>query len=87
MARLLGVSVIAARNVEEVVGASQAMVTCTPSRQPVVDPAFLHPGLHITAMGADLPEKRELMADVCERADLALSQATLHGLGIEIPLN
>jgi ornithine cyclodeaminase len=70
MGDLLSVEVVAARSVEEVVTQSQAVVTCTPSRQPFVDPAFLHPGLHITAMGADLPEKQEIMSPVFARADM-----------------
>ncbi len=70
MTQLLGVEVIAAQNIEEVVTKCQAMVTCTPSRQPFIDPIFLHPGLHITAMGADLPEKQEIMSEVFAKADI-----------------
>lgn len=66
----LKVEVIAAKNVEEVITSAQSVVTCTPSKVPFVDSAFLHPGLHITAMGADLPEKQEIMSDVFARADI-----------------
>lgn len=66
----LGVTIIPARSVKEVFQASQVVVTCTPSKTPFVDPTFLHPGLHITAMGADLPEKQELYPKVFEKADI-----------------
>ncbi|HEY3380580.1 MAG TPA: hypothetical protein VGK32_02370 [Vicinamibacterales bacterium] len=53
---------------ELLVRESQVVVTCTPSRQPVVKAEWLHPGLHITAMGADIPEKQELESGVLARA-------------------
>lgn len=70
MRRILEVEVIAAVDAEQVVRESQFLVTCTPARRPYIKAAWLHPGLHITAMGADLPEKRELAAGVVGRADL-----------------
>ncbi len=70
MGALLSVEVVAAQSVEAVVTQSQVVVTCTPSRQPFIDPAFIHPGLHITAMGADLPEKQEIMSEVFDKTDV-----------------
>lgn len=49
---------------------SDIVVTTTASRRPFVSAEGLHPGLHITAMGADAPEKQELDAAVLRRADL-----------------
>jgi ectoine utilization protein EutC len=54
---------------ETLVRESDLVITCTPSREPVVRAAWLHPGLHITAMGADIPEKQELDSEVLRRAD------------------
>ena len=54
---------------ETLVRESELVVTTTPARSPVVDAAWLHPGLHITAMGSDLPGKRELDPEVLRRAD------------------
>jgi ornithine cyclodeaminase len=54
---------------ETLVRASDVVITCTPSRTPIVRAAWLHPGLHITAMGADVPEKQELESAVLGRAD------------------
>jgi ornithine cyclodeaminase len=72
MAEILGVEVISASGPEEVVRSCDTVVTCTPSRQPYVRTEWLHPGLHITAMGADLPEKQELASEVAGRADIVV---------------
>lgn len=53
---------------ETLVRGSDLVVTCTPSRHPIVEAGWLHPGLHITAMGADVPQKQELHAEVLGRA-------------------
>ena len=45
------------------------MITTTPSREPIIQPEWLHPGLHITAMGSDLAGKQELAAGVLAAAD------------------
>lgn len=70
MTPLLGVEVVKAANVEEVVRNSQVVVTTTPSKSPHLRAAWLHSGLHITAMGSDAEEKNELEPAVLGRADL-----------------
>ena len=45
---------------ERVVRDSQLVITTTPSREPVLKAAWLHPGLHITAMGSDQGGKNEI---------------------------
>jgi ornithine cyclodeaminase/alanine dehydrogenase-like protein (mu-crystallin family) len=55
---------------ETLVRESDVVITCTPSHTPLVRAAWLHPGLHITAMGADVPEKQELESECLRRADL-----------------
>ena len=54
---------------EALVRESDLVITTTPARSPIVDAAWLHPGLHITAMGADLPGKQELDSEVLRRAN------------------
>jgi ornithine cyclodeaminase/alanine dehydrogenase-like protein (mu-crystallin family) len=39
---------------------SQLVVTTTPSQEPVLKAAWLHSGLHITAMGSDQAGKNEM---------------------------
>jgi ectoine utilization protein EutC len=70
MADQLGVEIIAAASPEQVVRESQVVVTTTPSRRPLIQADWLHPGLHITAMGSDAEVKQELAADALLRADL-----------------
>lgn len=70
MAPLLGVEVVKAENVETVVRNSDVVVTCTPAKEPYLKAEWLHPGLHITAMGTDSEDKQELYAAALARADL-----------------
>lgn len=70
MAPRLGIEVVAARDAETVVRNSDVVVTCTPSREPYLKAEWLHPGLHITAMGTDSEEKQELEATALGRADI-----------------
>lgn len=48
---------------------SQLVITTTPSRSPVLMAAWLHPGLHITAMGSDQGEKNEIDPQALMAAD------------------
>jgi len=70
MAPALGVEVVQVQDAETVVRGSDVVVTCTPSREPYLKAEWLHPGLHITAMGADSEEKQELHASALGRADI-----------------
>ena len=56
----LGVEARAVADAEEVVAESQLVVTTTPARTPVIRAEWLHPRLHITAMGADQAGKNEI---------------------------
>jgi ornithine cyclodeaminase len=64
------VETVACADAAQVVRESDVVVTSTPAREPYLKAEWLHPGLHITCMGADLPEKQELEARVLPRADL-----------------
>jgi len=66
---VLSVEVLKANSAEEVVRNSDVVVTTTPSREAYLKPEWLHPGLHITAMGTDGEEKQELFPGVLARAD------------------
>jgi ornithine cyclodeaminase len=69
MTQELGVEVIKTDSPEEVFRQSQFVATTTPSRKPYAKAEWLHPGMHITAMGADGEHKQELFADVLGKAD------------------
>lgn len=64
----LGVEVVVAASAEHVVRSSQLVVTTTPASEPVIRAEWLHPGLHITAMGSDTPGKHELEVECLYRA-------------------
>ena len=54
----------------QLVAECQLVVTTTPARAPVLSAEWLHPGLHITAMGSDQPGKNEIDPEALARADL-----------------
>ncbi|MFT4670779.1 MAG: ectoine utilization protein EutC [Pseudohongiellaceae bacterium] len=64
----LGLVVRVSDSVEHLVRSSQVVITTTPSSVPIVNHDWLHPGMHITAVGADLAGKRELASGCLERA-------------------
>ncbi len=70
MAAELGIEVQAVGGAEELVRASDLVVTTTPSHVPIVRAEWLHPGLHITAMGADAEHKQELDPVIFAQADV-----------------
>ena len=70
MVPVLGVEIVKAKDAETVVRGSDIVVTTTPAHEPYLEAEWLHPGLHITAMGSDSEEKQELHAQVLGRADL-----------------
>lgn len=65
----LGTEVVVCDAAEHVVRESQVVITTTPARRPVVSADWIHPGLHITAVGSDGPDKQELDAAILARAD------------------
>jgi ornithine cyclodeaminase len=69
MKQELGVEVMISDSPEEVFRQSQFVATTTPAREPYAKAAWLHTGMHITAMGADGEHKQELFADVLGKAD------------------
>lgn len=62
----MGIEVDAVSDPERLVAESQLVVTTTPARMPLLKAEWLHPGLHITAMGSDQAGKCEI--DPCALA-------------------
>ncbi|SON55622.1 ectoine utilization protein EutC [Hartmannibacter diazotrophicus] len=68
------------------VAESQLVVTTTPARESILKADWLHPGLHITAMGSDQDEKNEIepaalvaaTAYVCDRISQCEKLGELH---------
>ena len=57
-----------ASSAEQAVKEADLVITATPSREPILRAEWLKPGVHITAMGSDGPEKQELFPEVLARA-------------------
>jgi ectoine utilization protein EutC len=70
LARSLGIEARAEADPARLVAESQLVVTTTPAREPILSADWLHPGLHITAMGSDQAEKNELDPRIVAAADL-----------------
>lgn len=60
LAAALGIPVRAEADPARLVAQSQLVVTTTPTERPVLKAEWLHPGLHVTAMGSDQAGKNEI---------------------------
>ena len=56
----LGLEFVAASDAESVAAGADILITVTPSQRALVDRAWVRPGTHINAMGADTKGKQEL---------------------------
>src|SRR5579863_1279431 len=68
MAERIGVAVEPATSGEQAVKGAEILITATSATRVVLEGAWLVPGTHINAMGANWPQKRELDADAVARA-------------------
>ncbi len=69
LGKRLGVEARAEPDPARLVAACQLVVTATPSRAPVLRAEWLHPGLHVTAMGSDQAGKNEVEPAAFSRLD------------------
>ncbi|MCA9396486.1 MAG: ornithine cyclodeaminase family protein [Candidatus Omnitrophica bacterium] len=58
--RKSGIEIETADTIRDCVADADIVITVTPSRRPIVKAAWLKPGVHINAIGADAPGKQEL---------------------------
>jgi ornithine cyclodeaminase len=65
-----GCSVERAGSVSDAVDGADVVITCTAAREPLVDLAWLEPGTHVTAVGADGVGKQELDPAILRAADV-----------------
>lgn len=70
LAEKLGIEAEVTTDAETLVQRSQLVVTATPSRAPVLWADWLHPELHITAMGSDQTGKNEIDSQALAVCDL-----------------
>src|SRR4029077_3871500 len=69
MTEHIGVAVEAASSGEDAVKGADIIITATSATKFVLESEWLAPGMHINAMGANWPQKRELDAASVARAD------------------
>lgn len=78
-----GFSVEATLDAAAILESCNLVVTVTPSKTPLLSAADLRPGIHITAVGSDTPDKQELDPAILAKADVvvadSLSQCRLRG--------
>jgi len=60
MTKQTGIEITAAESVEKAVENTDIVVTCTPSKTPVLKGDMLSAGMHVSAIGTDTKDKREL---------------------------
>ncbi|MHA1829302.1 MAG: ornithine cyclodeaminase family protein [Candidatus Heimdallarchaeaceae archaeon] len=65
----LGFKVETTMNAEDVTSTCNLIVTCTPSKSPLISADLVKEGTHITALGSDTPEKQELDPVILKKAD------------------
>jgi alanine dehydrogenase len=68
---------------------ADVVITTTPSRQPVVKAAWIRPGTHINAIGADAPGKQELESAILAKARVVVDRAeqAFHSGEVNVPLS
>jgi alanine dehydrogenase len=73
IAKELGAPVRATPSVERAVGGADIVVTATGSAEPVLKYAWLSPGTHVNAMGANAANRRELDPECVMKAGLIVT--------------
>lgn len=78
-----GFEIETTQNPEDITSSCNLIVTCTPSKTPLIKADQVSKGTHITAMGSDTSEKQELESKLLQKADRviadSLSQAQSRG--------
>ena len=69
MSERIGITVEPANSGEEAAKGADIIITATSATKVVLEGAWLAPGMHINAMGANWPQKRELDAAAVDRAN------------------
>jgi ornithine cyclodeaminase/alanine dehydrogenase-like protein (mu-crystallin family) len=60
----------AVASAEDAVRGAEIVVTATNATEPVLEAAWVSPGVHVNAMGSNRPQTRELPGELIRRADL-----------------
>lgn len=63
-----GVEFLPALDMAAAVGDSDAIITVTPSRKPIIQKAWLKPGTHLSCLGSDMESKQEIESTIFQGA-------------------
>ena len=63
-----GVTFEAALDMAAAVGDSDAIITVTPSRKPIIRKEWLKPGTHLSCLGSDMESKQEIESEIFQGA-------------------
>lgn len=87
--RLPAVQFAPCASVERCVRETEIVVTLTPARGPLVKRAWIAPGTHINAVGADAPGKQELDAEIVREAVVVVDEReqAIHGGELNMPIS
>jgi len=75
----LGIRIEPAGSAEEAVSGMDVLITATNSREPVLRAEWVSPGTHINAVGSNQANRREIPADLVERAGLIVVDSREQG--------
>jgi alanine dehydrogenase len=78
----MAIAADAAEDLEAALQHADLVVTCTPSRQPLIGPGHVRPGTFVAGVGADAPGKHELHPDLLRTARVvvdSMEQAAASG--------
>lgn len=83
------VKVTSCKSVDECVKNSDVICTLTPSTSPIVKKEWVHPGMHINAIGADASGKQELDPTILKTSKIIVDDLhqTLHCGEINVPIS
>jgi ornithine cyclodeaminase len=70
-----GFAVSITRDAREIAASCSLIITVTAATEPILHGADVLPGTHITAVGSDTPDKRELDTALLARADLVVADS------------
>lgn len=75
-----GIDVLVSSDLERLCRDAEIIITTTPSREPLIRSAWIQPGTHITAIGADAPGKQELDTALVARASRRICDSAAQSL-------
>lgn len=75
LARNSGFEIESTSSIGEIQQRCNLIVTTTPSCEPLLILDKLQPGTHVTAVGADMPEKQELDSGILAHADIVVADS------------